>query len=297
MTTTRPDARSRGAAVGLFEAMRPRQWVKNLLVLAAPVLSGELLESGVVWDTGVAFVAFCLAASGVYLVNDVIDREADRNHPRKRSRPVAAGVVSPRLAVVVGAGLLLGSLGVALLAERDLLIVLASYIALQLLYCTVLKDQRVVDIAVIAAGFLLRAVAGGAATGIELSQWFLLAATFGALFMASGKRYAESRMEGDLVSMRRSLAGYTQTYLRFVWTLSATMLIMTYGLWAFELHEESGSILPPLSMAPFLLAVLRYAIHVDAGEADAPEVIAWNDRVLQVLALLWLVTLALAVSV
>ena len=275
--------------------MRPRQWVKNLLVLAAPALSGQLLEGDVIRGTVVAFVAFCLASSGIYLVNDVIDREADRNHPRKMFRPIAAGVVPPQLAVVAAVFLLLGSLAPALLAEPDLLIVLGSYVALQLLYCTVLKEQPVVDIAVIAAGFLLRAVAGGAATGIELSQWFILAATFGALFMASGKRYAESRMEGDLASMRRSLASYTQTYLRFVWTLSATMLMMTYGLWAFEMRESSGSILPALSMAPFLLAILRYAIHVDAGEADAPEVIAWNDRVLQVLAVLWVVTLVLAV--
>jgi decaprenyl-phosphate phosphoribosyltransferase len=275
--------------------MRPRQWVKNLLVLAAPLLSGQLLEGDVVQGTAVAFVAFCLASSGIYLVNDVIDREADRNHPRKRFRPIAAGVVPPPLAVVAAVVLILGSLALTLLADTGLLIVLSCYVVLQLLYCTVLKDQRVVDIAVIAAGFLLRAVGGGAATGIELSQWFILAATFGALFMASGKRYAESRMEGDLASMRRSLADYTQTYLRFVWTLSATMLMMTYGLWAFEKGESSGSILPALSMAPFLLAVLRYAIHVDAGEAEAPEVIAYNDRVLQVLAVVWVVTLALVV--
>lgn len=290
-----PTERSGGVAAGLLRTMRPRQWVKNLLVLAAPLLSGQLLEGDVVQGTAVAFVAFCLASSGIYLVNDVIDREADRNHPRKRFRPIAAGVVPPPLAVVAAVVLFLGSLALTLLADTGLLIVLSCYVVLQLLYCTVLKDQRVVDIAVIAAGFLLRAVGGGAATGIELSQWFILAATFGALFMASGKRYAESRMEGDLASMRRSLADYTQTYLRFVWTLSATMLMMTYGLWAFEKGESSGSILPALSMAPFLLAVLRYAIHVDAGEAEAPEVIAYNDRVLQVLAVVWVVTLALVV--
>jgi decaprenyl-phosphate phosphoribosyltransferase len=295
MTTTLPAQKRGETTAGLFHSLRTRQWVKNLLVVAAPGLSGRLLEADVIRGTAVAFVAFCLASSGIYLVNDVRDRELDRAHPRKRFRPVAAGVVSPRLAVATAIPLILGSLGVALLADADLLTVLGSYIAIQLLYCLVLKDQRVVDIAVIAAGFLLRAVGGGAATGIELSQWFLLAATFGALFMASGKRYAESRMEGDLASMRPSLAGYTQTYLRFVWTLSATMLVMTYGLWAFEMRDSSGSVLPVLSMAPFLLAVLRYAIHVDAGEAEAPEVIAWNDRVLQALAITWLVILAFSV--
>lgn len=295
MTTTLSTATSQNVALGFVRAVRMRQWVKNLLVLAAPVLSGQVFEGSVIEDTAVAFVAFCLASSGVYLVNDVRDVEADRVHPRKRFRPIAAGIVPPTTAIVGAGVLFLGAFSVGLFAHRDLLTVLGSYVVLQLLYCLVLKDQRVVDIAVIASGFLLRAIAGGAATGIELSQWFLLAAAFGALFMASGKRYAESRMEGDLGSMRRSLETYSQTYLRFVWTMSATMLTMTYGLWAFEMGQESGSVLPIISMAPFLLAVLRYAIHVDAGEADAPEVIAWHDRVLQALAVAWVCTLLLSV--
>jgi decaprenyl-phosphate phosphoribosyltransferase len=295
MTTTLTTQTPPNVALGLVRAARMRQWVKNLLVLAAPVLSGQVFEGSVIEDTAVAFVAFCLASSGIYLVNDVRDVEEDRAHPRKRFRPIAAGIVPPTTAIVAAIALFVGALSVGLLADRDLLTVLGAYVVLQLLYCLALKDQRVVDIAVIAAGFLLRAIAGGAATGIELSQWFLLAAAFGALFMASGKRYAESRMEGDLGSMRRSLETYSQTYLRFVWTMSATMLTMTYGLWAFEMGQESGSILPIISMAPFLLAVLRYAIHVDAGEADAPEVIAWHDRVLQALAVAWVCTLLLSV--
>lgn len=275
--------------------MRPRQWVKNGLVVAAPVLSTQLFEPGVPLGTAAAFVAFCLAASGVYLVNDVVDVETDRLHPTKRLRPIAAGTVPRPLAVGVAVVLFATALGVSLVATWNLLVVIACYIVLELLYCLALKDQRVVDIAIIAAGFLLRAIAGGAATGIELSQWFLLAASFGALFMASGKRYAESRSDAELGTTRKSLTGYTQTYLRFTWTLSATMLTMTYGLWAFDLDQSSGSVLPAISMAPFILAILRYALHVDAGEAEAPEVIAWNDRVLQSLGLLWLVTLLLAV--
>ena len=292
MSTSLRTHTSQGRVMALAHALRSRQWVKNLLVLAAPVLSGELFDSDVLRGTAVAFVVFCLASSGIYLVNDVLDLEADRSHPKKRNRPIAAGLVPPPLAIGTAVVLLTCALAGSFLATPELALVVGCYVVLQLLYCFFLKDQRVVDIAVIASGFLLRAIAGGAATGIVLSQWFLMAAGFGALFMASGKRYAEAKMEGDLVAMRASLAGYTQTYLRFVWTMSATMLMVTYGLWAFEMRASTDSVMPVLSMAPFVLAVLRYALHVDAGEADAPEVIAWHDRVLQVLALIWFLTLA-----
>lgn len=275
--------------------MRPRQWTKNLLVVAAPALSGRLLEADVVLGTLVAFATFSIAASGIYLVNDVLDVELDRAHPRKQHRPIAAGLVSPGLATGVAVVLLLAAPALSLLATTDLAIVVAIYEGFSLVYSLALKDEPVIDIAIVASGFLLRAIAGGAATGIALSQWFLLSAAFGSLFMASGKRYAESRMEGDLTAMRKSLGRYTQTYLRFVWTLSATVLVMTYGLWAFEQGERSGSILPAASMAPFVIAVLRYAVDVDAGRADEPEEIALGDRVLQLLAISWLVLLAIAI--
>ena len=138
----------------------------------------------------------------------------------------------------------------------------AIYLALTMAYTLWLKHEPVLDISIIATGFLLRAIAGGAAADIALSQWFLLSATFGSLFMAAGKRYAEARLEPqEAVAVRRSLAGYTPTYLRFVWTMSAGLLIMTYGLWAFELGDAAatGSVLFVVSMAPFVLggAALR----------------------------------------
>jgi decaprenyl-phosphate phosphoribosyltransferase len=284
-------------ARGLLRATRPRQWSKNLLVLAAPVLSGELTEGPIVVRTAIAFVAFCCAASGVYLVNDARDVEADRLHPTKRFRPVAAGLVPPRTAYGAGAVLHVVALLVALVAGWQLVVVVATYLALSTAYSMWLKHEPVLDIAIIATGFLLRAVAGGAASGIELSQWFLLSASFGSLFMAAGKRYAEVALdlkEPDLV--RRTLVLYSPTYLRFVWTMSAALLIMTYGLWAFELSAAAGgSTLTVVSMAPFVLAVLRYAVSVDAGVAGEPEEIALRDRVLQALALVWLTLVAIAV--
>ena len=284
------------AAAGLVRAVRPRQWVKNVLVLAAPLAAGVIGEADVLAAVAVAFVAFCLASSGVYLVNDVVDATADREHPTKRHRPIAAGIVSPRSAIAVAVVLLVGSLTLSVFASPRLLLVIGVYIAVQLGYCFGLKHQPVIDLCIVASGFLLRGIAGGAAAELRLSQWFLLAAAFGSLFMVSGKRYAEIRLaERTGARIRRSLELYSASYLRFVWALSATILIMTYGLWAFEIGGPRDSPWAVVSMVPFVVAVLRYAVDVDGGDAGEPEQIALSDRVLQLLAMAWLGTLLLSV--
>lgn len=295
MTTTATPVRT-DVARGVVRAARPRQWIKNVLVLAAPALGGQLTDVDALLAAAVAFVAFSLAASGVYLVNDVRDIEEDRAHPRKCYRPIAAGIVPTGTAVAVAVVLLLAAIAVSSLATWQLVAVVATYEAVSLVYCFWLKDEPVIDIAIIASGFLLRAVAGGAAAGIELSQWFLLAASFGSLFMAAGKRYAEAVTLGPgEAATRRSLRNYSATYLRFVWSVSAAILIMTYSLWAFESRTRSDTPWAAISIAPFVLAVLRYAVDVDAARADEPEEIALSDRVLESLGLIWAVLVAIAV--
>jgi decaprenyl-phosphate phosphoribosyltransferase len=286
-------------AGALLVAMRPRQWVKNVLVAAAPLVGAQLGSGAALLRIALAFVAFCLAASAVYLINDTVDVAEDRAHPVKCKRPIAAGRVPIGLAIGASVVLFLASIGVALLASVQLLIVIAVYIAVQLGYCLGLKHQPVIDICIVASGFLIRAIAGGAATQIPLSQWFLLCAGFGSLFMVAGKRYAEFVLaERTGAKIRKSLLGYSASYLRFVWTLSATVLIMTYGLWAFEIRNtHHSSVWSVVSMVPFVVAVLRYAVDVDGGNGGEPEEIALGDRVLQVLAVLWLVTLVIAVYV
>ncbi len=286
-----------GVVRGVVKTMRPRQWVKNVLVFAAPFVGGDLLAPGIVPDLLIAFAAFSLAASGIYLVNDANDVAADRAHPTKRFRPIAAGVVPPRLAIAVAVVLLLAAVAVSLLASPQLVIVLAVYIVVQLSYCFWLKHQAVLDICIVASGFLLRAIAGGAATGIPLSQWFLLVAGFGSLFMVAGKRYAEMMLaERTGARIRKALESYTPSYLRFVWALSATVLITTYCLWAFDIGvEQHNTVWSVISIVPFVVAVLRYAVDVDSGNGGEPEEIALGDRVLQVLALVWVGMLTLAV--
>jgi len=287
-------------ATGLVKAIRPRQWVKNLLVLAAPLFA---LGGGVTYDfrevfinVGLAFVAFSLAASSIYLVNDARDVEADRQHPTKRFRPIAAGVVPEWLAYSLAAVLAVCSLALSWFTARDLAIVIAVYIVMQLAYCFGLKHQAVLDICIVSSAYLIRAIAGGAATGIVLSQWFLLVMAFGSLFMVAGKRYAELQLaERTGAKIRKSLESYTSTYLRFVWTLSATAVVVCYGLWAFERDRATDGSWFAISMIPFTIAILRYAVDVDGGLAGEPEEIAMRDRVLQLLAVALIGTLGAAV--
>lgn len=288
-TVTGPPSNLFAAVV---KAIRPRQWVKNLLVFAAPLAA---LGGGAHFDyrevlvkVSIAFVVFCMAASSIYLVNDARDVEADRAHPTKRYRPIAAGVLPVGMAYGIATVLAAGCLAISWWVTPKLAVVMAVYLVIQLAYCFGLKHQAVLDICILSSGFLIRAIAGGVAAGIPLSQWFLLVMAFGSLFMAAGKRYAELQLaERTGAKIRKSLENYTSTYLRFVWTLSATAVVLCYGLWAFERDRNAPSWFV-ISMIPFTVAILRYAVDVDGGVAGEPEEIALRDRVLQVLALAWI---------
>ncbi|BBX67771.1 decaprenyl-phosphate phosphoribosyltransferase [Mycolicibacterium psychrotolerans] len=286
---------------GIVKALRPRQWVKNVLVFAAPLAA--LGDDRYAYDyrdvlirVSIAFVVFSLAASSVYLVNDARDVEADRAHPTKRYRPIAAGVVPEWLAYTLAVVLGVASLAISWLVTPNLALVMAVYIGIQLAYCFGLKHQAVIDICIVSSGFLIRAIAGGVAADVPLSQWFLLMMAFGSLFMAAGKRYAELQLaERTGAKIRKSLESYTSSYLRFVWTLSATALVLCYGLWAFERDAMGDTSWFVVSMVPFVIAILRYAVDVDGGLAGEPEEIALKDRVLQLLAVAWIGTVGAAI--
>ncbi|GAA1252602.1 decaprenyl-phosphate phosphoribosyltransferase [Prauserella halophila] len=294
-TTGQDPGASGNIVTGLLKTARPRQWVKNVLVLAAPFTAGEIVSGGVLLDALIAFMAFSFVASAVYLVNDAVDVDADRAHPTKCKRPIAAGIVPVPAAYAASVGFFAAGCALSLLASWQLLVVLAVYMAVQLGYCFGLKHQPVIDLAIVGSGFLMRVIAGGVGTGIALSQWFLLVTAFGSLFMVAGKRYAEIKLyERTGAKIRSSLKKYSASYLRFVWATSAAILIMSYSLWAFEQQQaEPGSIWSVISLVPFVVAVLRYAVDVDSGNAGEPEEIALHDRVLQVLGGTWVVMLVL----
>lgn len=282
---------SRSVAAGLIQAARPRQWTKNLLLLAAPFAAGVLDQGAVIGAVGLAVVSFCLASSGTYLLNDARDADCDRRHPAKRTRPVAAGVVPPRVAVAAGIAALVAGLGVAAAVGWALLGVVAAYVATTSAYALWLRRVAVVDIGAVASGFILRAVAGGVAAGVPLSRWFLIVASFASLFVVAGKRYGEYLDLGpERGAFRESLNAYSLSYLRYVWTVASGVAVTAYCLWAFE-HSAAtgGSPWYELSIVPFTLAVLRYALVLDRGGGTAPDEVALRDRTLQVLGLAWVV--------
>lgn len=296
----RPAEASPNPIAAVLTAMRPRQWIKNILVVAAPLatLGGHVqYDYRVVFlRVAIAFLAFCLAASSIYLVNDARDADADRQHPTKRLRPIAAGVVSPTMAYAVAAVLAATALAISFMTVPALGVVISVYLVIQLGYCFGLKHQPVFDICIVSSAYLIRAIAGGVATGIPLSQWFLLVMAFASLFMVAGKRYAELQLaEQTGARIRKTLENYTSSYLRFVWTMSASAVIVFYGLWAFERDGHSGYWFAA-SLIPITLAILRYATDVDRGMAGEPEDIVFRDRMIQAQGLAWIVCVGAAIA-
>lgn len=283
----------------LVRQARPKQWVKNVLVFAAPGAAGVLDNSAYLWRTIVIFVAFCLAASGTYYWNDILDVESDRNHPTKRNRPIASGAVPLGLARVVGTLLLVGGIALAAVPRPEAALVVAGYVVLTTLYTTVFKHIAVVDLIAVAAGFVIRAIGGAVATDVEMSTWFLLTTSFASLFIVTGKRYAELNEIGDSARTRATLEEYTIGFLRIVLSVSCGAALVTYCIWAFDTKEISGSTWPfyELSIVPMGTALLRYTLMLEQGHGAAPEEIFASDRTLQVLGLLWALVFGLGVYV
>lgn len=290
----------RSALTAAVVALRPRQWLKNVLVFAAPLAAGSLFESSVLWPSIGAFIAFCLISSATYLINDARDQHADREHPTKRARPIAAGQLSRGVALAMAIVLVSASLALSVAIRPALAGVIIVYFVFTLSYSLFLKHEPVIELALLAMGFLLRAIAGGVASDLPISQWFLIVAGFGSLFMAAGKRYSElqslttASAQGIVIPQRKALAGYTLGYLRFVWGTAAAVTITAYCLWAFDVAVQPSTFpWAAWSIVPFVLALLRYAVIIDNGRAEAPEDAVLRDHVLQVLGLAWVILFAL----
>ncbi|ACU54655.1 UbiA prenyltransferase [Acidimicrobium ferrooxidans DSM 10331] len=283
--------RSTGRIVrGLIVAMRPKQWAKNALVVAAPLAAGSILRTHVLVPTALAFVAFVAISAATYLLNDTADRERDAAHPTKRRRPIAAGIVPVWLALLTATILGLGALLLAALAiNLATLAVLATYAASTLAYSLKLKHEPILDIAIVAGGFVLRAVAGGIAAHVFISHYFLLVAGFGALFVVASKRYAELTATDGESRTRSVLASYSPGFLNLTRALAATTTVVTYCFWAFERSAglSDGRLVLGLSIVPFTIGVLRYALLVEHGHGEAPEDLLTADRTLLGIGMLW----------
>ncbi|HEY7982930.1 MAG TPA: decaprenyl-phosphate phosphoribosyltransferase [Ktedonobacterales bacterium] len=278
------------------QAMRPRQWSKNALVLVAIVFAHEALQPRPLARGLIAFVAFCLTASMVYILNDLADRERDRQHPIKRERPLASGRLSVPVAVGTAAACGLGAAAlVALIATwalagvRDPFLAwggspllfagtLLSYAAFNLAYSLWLKHLVLWDVFVIAAGFVLRALAGAFAAPVPISTWFYLCATFLALFLALGKRRSElARAQGEAERQRASLGAYTVQLLDQLLVVVVACALMTYSLYTFQSDTASHGMM--LTIPFVIFGVFRYLYLIYArGEGERPDELLWRDR-------------------
>lgn len=285
-----PPSRSRA----LVKALRPRQWTKNLLVAAAPAAAGLLTEPAIAADVLVAFAVFCLAASATYLINDVVDAPADRLHPVKCSRPIAAGQLPSGIALVLGiTGLAVAVTVAGIAVSGGLAFVVAAYAVMMVAYTLWLKHYVLIDVAVIAGGFILRAIAGGVATGTPLSEWFIIVASFGALLLAAGKRHAEVAVLGQGNAAHRSvLLEYTPAFTQYLLTLGSGVTAVAYCLWALDAPRDVPLASIPwlmFSVIPFVLALLRYGLLALSGRGGEPEELALRDRQLQFFGGMWLI--------
>src|SRR4051794_5478653 len=284
---------------GLIRTARPKQWIKNVLVVAAPAAAGVLGQASVIADTIVAFVAFSLAASGTYFLNDAFDVAADRRHAKKRFRPIAAGVVPLTTARIVGVVLLAAGVGVSFLANWRLALVIGIYITFTTTYSVWFKHVAVIDLGFVAAGFVLRLIAGAVAVDVRISVWFIVVGSFGSLFMIAGKRHAEHLELGvDRAGHRATLEDYSVEYLGYVRAVASGVAMVAYCLWAFDAQiHQNGIVWFEVSIVPFVLAFLRYALLVERGQGGAPEDVVLLDRPLQALGVLWVVLVAIGLYV
>lgn len=276
----------RAVFTGLIRAMRPKQWVKQVLVLAAPFAAGQAFNTEIWPHVALAVLSFCLIASGAYLANDASDVEADRLHPKKKNRPIAAGVVPLPVAWVAAVVSTMAGLAVAALVSWNFVAVAAAYACLTLAYTFILKHIATVELVALASGFILRAVAGAVASDVRISVWFFVCVSAGAMLIACGKREAELAH----ASTRKVLSEYTKSFLVSVRTASMAVALGAYGSWAFDAAETG--VAAQCSLAPFALALFRYAQISDKGDGGAPEDALLKDPVLLISGLVWAALMA-----
>ena len=285
-------------------ALRPRQWTKNLIVFAAPLFSFQL-DLATLLQAVLAFALFCCASSSFYLINDSMDVESDRRHPTKCQRPIAAGLVSVPEALAMATFLLFGSIGVGWLHTPLLGVTLIAYALLQTAYNLKLKHTVILDIVAIATGFVLRACAGAAATGIPLSAWFLFCTAMLALFLGVEKRKAELRLtqiKGE--TTRKVLRRYSLPLLSRIENIVTTGVLMGYALWSAGPVVQGASTSWMMVTLPFVLyGIFRYQLLSDpeeiarrttgtdhGGKSERPEEILLTDRPMAFTMIGWVIT-------
>lgn len=280
----------------MFQLLRPKQWTKNLLLFAALVFARKLFDPQAAITAALAFVAFCLASSSVYVLNDLIDAERDRLHPEKRHRPIASGRVSSYAAVALSVVLTLGALGTGFWIGFEFGVSIVIYLTLSHFYSATGKHIVILDTMLVAIGFVLRAIAGALAIDVPFSDWFVLCTLFVALFIALSKRKAELQVSGANSRARPVLAKYTANSLTAFTGTSMAAAVISYSLYVQDVLADNGSQFRLLlfTVPIVIVAIFRYFLLVDSGRAgEKPEETLLKDRPLQ-LSILGFVVVAIA---
>jgi decaprenyl-phosphate phosphoribosyltransferase len=271
-----------------IELARPRQWTKNLLVFAVPLASRDIVEAEVIRNSLITFVCFTLISASVYIWNDIRDAESDRLHPLKASRPIARGAVQKKSGIAAMFVLLVSGMGLSFwLTNNEVLLALIAYLIIQGAYQKWCRQVVILDLFCISLGFVLRAISGGYASEIKVSVWFISVTASAALFIISSKRYSELISSDNQTIARSVLKSYTESYLRLIWTCSLSVSIVFYVLWSTENASAGMSEISRLSVVPFILIMLRFAMHVDKGRAEEPEKVVLSDFGILALAPIW----------
>lgn len=278
----------------ILKAMRPRQWTKNAFVMAALVFDRKLFDIPSLERTLLTLVIFCLVSSSVYLFNDIMDVEADRNHPVKKNRPIASGKLPIKVAMIVSIFLLLISLAGSYLLSTGLLIIVSVYFLLNLAYSKWLKHMPIVDVLVIAACFVLRVAAGVSVIQVErFSPWLYVVTTLFALYIGFGKRRAELMVlvPDNTQSHRRVLSGYSLDFVDQLITIVSSTTIIAYSLYTFSAPNLPANHSMMLTIPFVLYGIFRYLslMQIDKRGGE-PEELLLKDRPLQITILLWAIS-------
>ncbi len=285
---------------GILISMRPAHWVKNVIIFAALIFAQVYMMPDKVWLAILAFAAFCLGSSSVYLVNDIFDRESDRNHPVKSKRPLASGLLPARVATVASIVLLVLSIAIAAYINMLTLLALAVYLVLNLAYSVILKHVVIIDVMTIAAGFVLRAVAGGLAIDVPISAWLLVCTTLLALFLGFGKRRHELTLLADgATEHRKSLESYSTPFLDQMISVTTASTVVAYAFYTLspEVVDHFGTRWLSLTIPFVLYGIFRYLFLIFHKEMGGnPTRLMLTDPPLLVCVMLWLAAVLIIVN-
>jgi decaprenyl-phosphate phosphoribosyltransferase len=294
----------------VLRLLRPRQWIKNFAVFAALIFSGDLFYLPIFYKTVEGFLIFCAASSAIYVVNDIFDKEKDRQHPFKRFRPIANKDISVKNAWIIAAILIAISLSLSSTISTGFFLITLIFLLLHLAYSAYLKHIEIIDILVLAGGYILRVYAGEVVTGYHISAWLLLTTIALSLFLAIGKRRSELTLLGkssiEKISItRKTLSHYTEKLLDVYLSIFATSAFVFYSLFTF-LENPQGSQVPidsipadilgtylqkkwlMLTIIPVVYGVMRYLQRIyEKQEGESPERVLFSDRALLTSVVIW----------